>query len=163
MAERASHKLALDKAVLGGGEKAPALSKKEVEELLKKGAYDFFMDQDQDNESQKFCEVGGRLGTSPPSLHHLAPPRTVTTYPSPPHNRPLTTHHTHRRRSTRFSSSTPKKLRRSEAVAAAEVAAAAPTASLRKRAAPSPARATCRAPRTRPLRWAETRARARST
>lgn len=46
MIERASHKLALDKAVLGThGGAATQLSKKEVERLLKEGAYDFFSDQ----------------------------------------------------------------------------------------------------------------------
>ena len=64
MFDRASLKLGLDKAVLqsmntqqgarankdGGG----ALSKKEVEDLLKKGAYGALMDDD--NAGDKFCE-----------------------------------------------------------------------------------------------------------
>jgi SNF2 family DNA or RNA helicase len=45
MIERASHKLALDKAVLGSHGTSTQLSKKEVERLLKEGAYDFFTDQ----------------------------------------------------------------------------------------------------------------------
>ncbi len=45
MCERASHKLALDRAVLGSASAQQALSKREVEELLKRGAYDFFSDQ----------------------------------------------------------------------------------------------------------------------
>ncbi|KAL7751398.1 hypothetical protein RI367_003258 [Sorochytrium milnesiophthora] len=61
MFDRAGFKLGLDKAVLQkmsaesawGDEPEKRLSKKEVEELLKKGAYGAFMD---DSESNAFCE-----------------------------------------------------------------------------------------------------------
>ena len=63
MFDRASLKLGLDKAVLQSmntnqgsktSEKANALSKKEVEDLLKKGAYGALMDDE--NAGDKFCE-----------------------------------------------------------------------------------------------------------
>ena len=65
MFDRASLKLGLDKAVLqsmntgmnaksGQGEKTSALSKKEVEDLLKKGAYGALMEND--DAADKFCE-----------------------------------------------------------------------------------------------------------
>lgn len=46
MHDSASHKLALDHAVLGGNA-ASTLTKKEIESLLKKGAYDFFANNKQ--------------------------------------------------------------------------------------------------------------------
>lgn len=63
MFDKASLKLGLDKAVLqsmntsqGGKEVGPSkqLSKKEIEDLLKKGAYGALMDDD--NAGDKFCE-----------------------------------------------------------------------------------------------------------
>ncbi|KAL5021350.1 hypothetical protein ScPMuIL_000505 [Solemya velum] len=61
MFDRASLKLGLDKAVLqsmGGGDKVvnpqAQLSKKEVEDLLRKGAYGALMDENEDGD--KFCE-----------------------------------------------------------------------------------------------------------
>lgn len=61
MFDRASLKLGLDKAVLqninakeGGNTGQQAMSKKEVEDLLKKGAYGAVMETDED--ANKFCE-----------------------------------------------------------------------------------------------------------
>ena len=63
MFDRAGLKLGLDKAVLQSmntdqgknkAEKANQMSKKEVEDLLKKGAYGALMDDD--NAGDKFCE-----------------------------------------------------------------------------------------------------------
>uniref|UniRef100_A0A8C8MKQ2 DNA helicase n=1 Tax=Oncorhynchus tshawytscha TaxID=74940 RepID=A0A8C8MKQ2_ONCTS len=57
MFDKASLKLGLDKAVLqsmSGRENVPQLSKKEVEDLLRKGAYGALMDEE--DEGSKFCE-----------------------------------------------------------------------------------------------------------
>jgi superfamily II DNA/RNA helicase len=58
MFDRASMKLGLDRAVLqsmnSGNAAQPQMTKKQVEELLKKGAYGALMDDDTD--SAKFCE-----------------------------------------------------------------------------------------------------------
>uniref|UniRef100_A0A8C0E8N7 Uncharacterized protein n=1 Tax=Balaenoptera musculus TaxID=9771 RepID=A0A8C0E8N7_BALMU len=61
MFDKASLKLGLDKAVLqsmSGRENAPngvqQLSKKEIEDLLRKGAYGALMDEE--DEGSKFCE-----------------------------------------------------------------------------------------------------------
>lgn len=60
MFDKASLKLGLDKAVLQsmGSSKeniAAQMSKKDIEELLKKGAYGALMD-DKEDEANKFCE-----------------------------------------------------------------------------------------------------------
>lgn len=60
MFDKASLKLGLDKAVLqsmGSGREniAAQMSKKDIEELLKKGAYGALMD-DKEDEANKFCE-----------------------------------------------------------------------------------------------------------
>jgi len=73
MFDRASKKLGLERAVLQRlekraladeeGSRMPALSKQEVEELLRRGAYGAVMD---DEDGQKFCEEG--LLAGPPCV-----------------------------------------------------------------------------------------------
>jgi len=73
MFDRASRKLGLERAVLQRlekraladeeGSRMPALSKQEVEELLRRGAYGAVMD---DEDGQKFCEEGPLAG--PPRM-----------------------------------------------------------------------------------------------
>ena len=102
MFDRASRKLGLERAVLGRLESSgsvadeeasrmPTLTRREVEELLKRGAYGALMD---DEEANKFCEEGQLTAFSEGAWPQNGPVPGVSSHgvrPGPPSTKPAPT------------------------------------------------------------------------